>query len=135
TDHAPHPVETKECAWQEASFGMVGLESALSVVQAAMVDTGLLDWNDVARVLSRVPAEIGRLAGYDAPFEVGSPAHLTLVDAATTRVFDTDALHGKGVNSPYLGRTLPGRVVATIHGGVPTVLNGELRSPEEVSHG
>jgi dihydroorotase len=135
TDHAPHPIETKECAWQEASFGMVGLESALSVVQTAMVDTGLLGWDDVARVLSRVPAEIGRLAGYDAPFGVGSPAHLTLVDPAATRTFGTDALHGKGVNSPYLGRTLPGRVIATIHGGVPTVLNGELLSPEEVSHG
>jgi len=135
TDHAPHPAESKECAWQEASFGMVGLESALSVVQQAMVDTGLLTWADVARVLSRVPAEIGRLAGYDAPFEPGSPAHVTLVDPSTTRVFEKDALRGKGVNSPYLGRELPGRVVATFHGGVPTVLDGELRPLEEVSHG
>ncbi|MFT4030023.1 MAG: dihydroorotase, partial [Protaetiibacter sp.] len=73
--------------------------------------------------------------GYDAPFEVGSPAHLTLVDPSATRVFGTDALRGKSVNSPYLGIELPGRVVATIHGGVPTVLDGELRAPEEVSHG
>ena len=135
TDHAPHPAESKECAWQEASFGMVGLESALSVVQQAMVDTGLLTWADVARVLSRVPAEIGRLAGYDAPFEPGSPAHVTLIDPSTTRVFEKDALRGKGVNSPYLGREVPGRVVATFHGGVPTVLDGELRPLEEVSHG
>ncbi|QEO10124.1 dihydroorotase [Protaetiibacter larvae] len=135
TDHAPHPVETKECAWQEASFGMVGLESALSVVQAAMVDTGLLGWADVARVLSKAPAEIGRLGGYDAPFEPGSPAHLTLVDPAAHSVFAVSSLHGKGVNSPYLGRELPGRVVATIHGGVPTVLDGELRPAEEVSRG
>jgi len=135
TDHAPHPVETKECAWQEAAFGMVGLESALSVVQSAMVDTGLIGWQDVARVLSRTPAEIGRLSGYDAPFELGSPAHLTLVDPTASRVFSVDALHGKGVNSPYLGRVLPGRVVATLHRGVPTVLDGELRPAEEVSHG
>jgi dihydroorotase len=135
TDHAPHPVETKECAWQEASFGMVGLESALSVVQAAMVDTGMIDWADVARVLSRTPARIGRLSGYDAPFDVGSPAHLTLVDPTASRVFTVDSLRGKGLNSPYLGRELPGRVVATLHGGVPTVLDGELRPAEEVSHG
>ena len=135
TDHAPHPIESKECAWQEASFGMVGLESALSVVQAAVVDTGLLDWSDVARVLSRTPARIGRLAGYDAPLEPGSPAHVTLVDPSASRRFGTDALRGKGVNSPYLGRELPGRIVATIHGGTPTVLDGELVSPEEVSHG
>jgi dihydroorotase len=114
---------------------MLGDESALAVVQASMVHTALRGWHVVARVHSGGPAEIGRLAGYDAPFEVGSPAHLTLVDPAATRLFDTAALRGKGVNSPYLGRTLPGRVVATIHGGVPTVLNGELRSPEEVSHG
>lgn len=135
TDHAPHPVESKECAWQEASFGMVGLESALSVVQASMVETGLIGWADVARVLSRRPAEIGRLGGYDAPFELGSAAHLTLIDTSASRVFSTDSLHGKGVNSPYLGRELPGRVVATLHGGVPTVLDGELRPAEEVSHG
>lgn len=135
TDHAPHPIESKECAWQEASFGMVGLESALSVVQASVVDTGLLDWADVARVLSRTPAEIGRLPGYDAPFEVGSPAHLTLVDTTATREFGADALRGKGVNSPYFGRTLPGRIVATVHGGVPTVRDGELVDASEVSNG
>ena len=135
TDHAPHPVESKEAAWAEASFGMVGLESALSVVQSAMVDTGLLGWADVARVLSAAPARIGRLAGYDAPFTVGAPAHLTLVDPTATRVFSTEHLHGRSINSPYLGRELPGRVVATIHRGVPTVLDGELRPAEEVAHG
>jgi dihydroorotase len=135
TDHAPHPLESKECAWQEASFGMVGLESALSVVQQAVVDTGALSWTDVARVLSATPAAIGQLAGYDAPFAVGSPAHVTLYDPAASSVFGADRLHGKSVNSPYLGRQLPGRVVATIHGGVPTVLDGVLREPEEVARG
>lgn len=135
TDHAPHPIESKECAWQEASFGMVGLESALSVVQQAVVDAGLLSWADVARVLSRVPAEIGRVAGYAQPFEVGSAAHLTLYDPAARSVFGVEHLHGKSMNSPYLGRELPGRVVATIHGGVPTVLDGALRDAEEVARG
>jgi dihydroorotase len=133
TDHAPHPIEAKECAWQEAAFGMVGLESALSVVQAAVVETGQLGWNDVARVLSSKPAEIGRLAGYDAPFTAGAPAHLTLIDPASRRSFGVEQLHGKSVNSPYLGRELPGRVVATVHHGVPTVLDGELRPQEEVA--
>jgi len=132
TDHAPHPVEAKECAWDEAAFGMVGLESALSVVQAAVVDTGLLDWSDVARVLSRTPARIGHLGGYDAPFEIGSPAHLTLVDPTASRTFSTAQLRGKGVNTPYLDRVLPGRVAFTIHGGAATVLDGELASPDAV---
>ncbi len=133
TDHAPHPIEAKECAWQEAAFGMVGLESALSVVQAAVVDSGQLGWSDVARVLSSKPAEIGRLSGYDAPFTVGAPAHLTLIDPSARRTFSVEQLRGKSVNSPYLGRELPGRIVATVHGGVPTVLDGELRPAEEVA--
>jgi dihydroorotase len=135
TDHAPHPLEAKECAWQEAAFGMVGLESALSVVQAAVVDSGQLSWTDVARVLSRKPAEIGQLEGYDQPFTVGAAAHLTLIDPTARRSFGAEQLQGKSVNSPYLGRELPGRIVATLHRGVPTVLDGELRTPEEVAAG
>jgi len=126
TDHAPHPLEAKECAWDEAANGMVGLESALSVVQAAVVDNGLLSFADVARVLSAKPAEIGRLDGYDAPFAIGSAAHFTLYDPSVTRSFAVEHLHGKSVNSPYLGTELPGRIVATVHHGRPTVLDGEL---------
>jgi dihydroorotase len=135
TDHAPHPIESKECAWDEASFGMVGLESALSVVQTSVVDTGLLDFADVARVLSTTPARIGSLDGYDAPLAVGSPAHFTLYDPAASSVFSTEHLHGKSVNSPYLGRTLPGRVVMTVHDGIPTVVDGQLVDAERVARG
>ena len=133
TDHAPHPVEAKDCAWDEAANGMVGLESALSVVHAAVVASGELDWADVARVLSRAPAEIGLLAGYDVPFTVGSPANFTLYDPTATRTFATSDLRGKGTNSPYLGRELPGRVIATVHDGYATVLDGELVDAEAVA--
>ena len=133
TDHAPHPLEAKECAWDEAAFGMVGLESALSVVQASVVDTGLLSFADVARVLSTAPARIGLLDGYDAPFQLGSPANFTLYDPSATSVFDTQRLHGKSVNSPYLGRELPGRVVTTVHNGIVTVRDGSL--VEELARG
>jgi dihydroorotase len=126
TDHAPHPLEAKDCAWDEAANGMVGLESALSVVQAAMLDTGLINWSDVARVLSSAPAAIGQLPGYAAPFAVGSSANFTLYDPSVARVFSLDSLHGKSTNSPYLGRELPGRVMTTIHDGYPTVLDGTV---------
>ncbi|MDM4764026.1 dihydroorotase [Galbitalea sp. SE-J8] len=135
TDHAPHPVEAKECAWDEAANGMVGLESALSVVQAALVDSGAIGFADVARLMSSAPAAIGRLDGYDAPLAAGGPANVTLYDPAVSRAFGTADLHGKSVNSPYLGRTLPGRVVATFFEGRPTVVDGVLREPEEVSRG
>ncbi|KZE94081.1 Dihydroorotase [Agromyces sp. NDB4Y10] len=133
TDHAPHPVEAKECEWDAAANGMVGLESALSVVQHAMVDTGLIGWADVARVLSAAPARIGRITGHGEPVAAGSAAELTLVDPAATEAFGTERLAGRSVNSPYLGRTLPGRVVATFHRGVPTVLDGVLRPADEVA--
>lgn len=133
TDHAPHPVEAKECAWDEAANGMVGLESALSVVHAAVVDSGLLNWSDIARVFSSKPAQIGRLAGYDTPFALGSAANFTLYDPAASRTFSTADLHGKGTNSPFLGRTLPGRVMTTVHNGHQTVSNGELVDPSTVA--
>ncbi|WP_043994049.1 dihydroorotase [Leifsonia xyli] len=126
TDHAPHPVEAKDCEWDAAAFGMVGLESALSVVQSSVVDTGMLDWADIARVLSAVPARIGRLAGHGTPIEAGAPAELFLYDPAVSREFSVGDLAGKGVNSPYLSMALPGRVVATFHRGYATVLDGRV---------
>ena len=133
TDHAPHPLESKECAWDEAAFGMVGLESALSVVQTSLIDTGLIDYEDVARILSVTPAAIGGLAGYDAPLSVGAPANITLYDPSATSVFDTSRLHGKSVNSPYLGIELPGKVVATFHDGYATVRDGVLVEAQSVA--
>ena len=130
TDHAPHPSEAKECAWAEAANGMVGLESALSVVQAALVETGMLGWADVARILSTAPAGIGRLEGYDRPLQPGTPANVALVDPAARREFARADLHGRSVNSPYLGRELPGRVVHVLHGGRATLVDGALVAPE-----
>jgi dihydroorotase len=126
TDHAPHPVEDKDCEWGAAAMGMTGLETALSVVQEAMVDTGLLDWAGVALRMSVTPAQIGRVAGQGRPLAVGEPANVTLVDPAARRVVDPAEMASTGRNSPYRGRTLPGRVVATFYGGRPTVLDGRL---------
>lgn len=133
TDHAPHPVESKDCEWDAAAFGMVGLESALSVVHASVVQNAMLGWADVARVLSHTPARIGRLAGHGRAIEEGAPAEFTLYDAAASRSFSTGDLAGKGVNSPYLSMTLPGRVIATFHHGYPTVFDGAVSDAEEVA--
>lgn len=126
TDHAPHPAEAKACEWAAAANGMVGLESALRVVQQAMVDTGMLTWADVARVMSRQPARIGRLDGHGTPLTAGQPASITLYDPAPARTFAVDDLRGRSANSPYLGRELPGEVRWTVHRGVPTVADGAL---------
>jgi dihydroorotase len=132
TDHAPHPVEDKDCEWAAAAMGMTGLETALSVVQQAMVDTGLLDWAGVARVLSSAPAGIGRVPGQGRPLAVGEPANLVLVDPSARSVVDPSSHASAGRNSPFRGRELPGRVVATFWHGHPTVLDGALAGPRHV---
>ena len=133
TDHAPHPIEAKDCEWDAAANGMVGLESALSVVHASVVQNGLLGWNDVARVLSGAPAQIGRLAGHSSELVVGAVADIVLYDPNATREFSTQNLAGKGVNSPYLAMTLPGSVEATFRHGYATVLGGEVLPAEQVA--
>ncbi|TFC57199.1 dihydroorotase [Cryobacterium sp. TMB1-7] len=132
TDHAPHPVESKDCEWDAAANGMVGLESALSVAHAAVVETGFLGWSDLVRVMSTTPARIGRIQGQGQQLTVGAPAELTLYDPSARRVFARENLIGKGVNSPYLQMTLPGQVLATFHRGYATVLDGVLQSTAQI---
>lgn len=127
TDHAPHPVEAKETEWAVAAMGMIGLETALPVVQEAMVETGLLDWAGVADRMSVRPARIGRLSGQGRPLEAGSPANITLYDPSPRRAVDPSALTSKSRNTPFAGLELPGRVVATFLRGKPTVLEGKLQ--------
>jgi dihydroorotase len=124
TDHAPHSLEDKETEWAAAASGMLGLETALSVVVEAMVDTGRLDWAGLADRMSYRPATIGRVAGQGRPVEVGAPANLTLVDPAATWVVDPGQLASRSRNTPFAGRKLPARVVATFLRGRPTVLDG-----------
>lgn len=124
TDHAPHPVEDKECEWSAAAFGMLGLETAFSVVVESMVNTGLLDWVGVADRMSRRPAQIGRVKGQGGSIAAGEPAHLTLVDPAATWTVRPTELASLSRNTPYRERVLPGRVVHTIYAGNPTVTDG-----------
>jgi dihydroorotase len=127
TDHAPHPSEDKACEWSAAAFGMVGLETALSVVQQTMVETGLLDWAGVADRLSRRPAEIGRLGSQGRGLQIGAPANIVLVDPAARRPVDPGDTASLSRNTPFAGLELPGRVVHTFLRGVPTVADGKLQ--------
>ena len=126
TDHAPHAHEDKDCEWAAAAMGMVGLETALSVVQEAMVETGLLDWAGVADRMSTRPARIGAVDDHGRSLEVGAPANLVLVDPAARRTIDPFAMASRSRNTPFAGRELPGAVVATFLRGRPTVLAGKL---------
>jgi len=138
TDHAPHAVEDKDCEWEAAAMGMLGLETALSVVQQTMIDTGLLDWAGVADRMSARPARIGRVTGHGRPVAVGEPANLVLVDPAAVRTVRPHDSLSLSRNTPYAGLTLPGRVVATYLRGRPTYESPDIAvdgAGAVVSHG
>ncbi|MFD3804087.1 dihydroorotase [Streptomyces sp. NPDC058611] len=126
TDHAPHPHEDKDCEWAAAAMGMVGLETALSVVQQTMVETGLLDWAGVADRMSFAPARIGGLENHGRPVSAGEPANLTLVETSYRGVVDPARFASRSRNTPYEGRELPGRVTHTFLRGRATVVDGTL---------
>lgn len=124
TDHAPHTMESKECEWQEASFGMLGLETALSIVQKTMVDSGLLTWQGVADRMSKAPATIG---GYDQQGQDIAPgnfANLTVLNPALTWTVDRDLVQSRSRNTPFHGYQLPGVITHTFFKGKATLLNG-----------
>ncbi|MBC9954834.1 dihydroorotase [Leucobacter sp. cx-42] len=133
TDHAPHPVEMKDCEWDQAAFGMVGLESAFPIVLHTLINDGNASWAEVQELLSQRPARIGRLEGHPESLEAGQPADITLVDPSGVSTFDTGRLEGLSVNSPFLGMELPGRVHTTIRRGYETLANGELVDIETVN--
>lgn len=126
TDHAPHAPHDKDHAFGDAAFGMLGLQTALGVVIETMVATGRLDWAGLADRMSVRPAQIGRVAGHGRPIAVGEPANLMLVDPAAGWLVEPAKLASLARNTPFAGRTLPGRVVATFLRGRPTVADGAL---------
>ena len=126
TDHAPHPAEAKDCEWSAAAMGMLGLETALSIVVQTMVETGLLDWVGVADRMSVAPARIGRVADHGRPIAAGEPASLVVVDPRGRVTVDPSLVASLSRNTPYAGMTLPGAVVSTWLRGRATVLAGAL---------
>jgi dihydroorotase len=123
TDHAPHAVQDKECEWSYARPGMLGLETALSIVVDALLEP--LGWDGIAQRMSRTPARIAGLAEHGHDPAVGQPANLTLVDPTAQWSVEPSTLASRSRNTPYAGMTLTGRVVATFLRGRPTVLDGK----------
>lgn len=117
TDHAPHPVELKECEWQAAAFGMVGLETALPILFETMVKDGSMSWADIAQVMSSNPAFIGGYKSYGRPLEVGEPAHITVVDPHRPMTVVAAELASKSKNTPFNGMQFGASVVATLFNG------------------
>ena len=126
TDHAPHPHEHKDCEWGAAAMGMLGLQTAFSVVMETMIEPGLLDWRAVADRMSVRPARIAGVATQGHALEVGAIANIVVIDPKARWTVVPDQLASKSSNTPYAAREFPGVVVHTFFEGRPTVLGGAL---------
>ncbi|CAN2202242.1 PyrC Dihydroorotase and related cyclic amidohydrolases [Candidatus Nanopelagicaceae bacterium] len=117
TDHAPHPVESKECEWQSAAFGMVGLETAFPILYSTLIATGKITWERAAQVMSIAPAAIAGYSGHGQEIREGAPAHIAVINPAGTLVVDRAQLASKSKNTPFHGMEFQGTVVATVFNG------------------
>jgi dihydroorotase len=124
TDHAPHPRRDKEMSLDMAPPGMLGLETALGVVMAL----GDLEIKDAVALLSWNPARIARVdSAHGRPISASEPANICVFDPAVSWSVDLQRLASKSINSPYVGRTLRGKVRHTIFKGTPTVIDGQAQ--------
>lgn len=126
TDHAPHAAQEKCCEFAAARPGMLGLETALPIVAALLVETGDMTWRDLARVMSTRPAEIAGLTDQGRPIEVGEPANLAVVDPDSPWTVIGDELASVSANTPYEGMTFAARVVGTVYRGRMTSRDGKV---------
>lgn len=116
TDHAPHPNESKDCEWSAAAFGMIGLETSLSISYLAMVETGLIDLATLIERMSTKPATIARYSQHGG-LEVGKAANLALIDTQAKWRVKREHLKSKSKNTPFDGMELPVVVEKTFHNG------------------
>lgn len=128
TDHAPHPVESKECEWQSAAFGMVGLETAFPILYSTLIATGRITWERAIEVMSSNPAKIAGYQSHGRPLKVGEPAHIAVVNPDGVMKVDRAQLASKSKNTPFHGMEFQGTVVAT-------VFNGHLTHKSEARSG
>jgi len=117
TDHAPHPSEDKDCEFQAGAFGMVGLETALSVVVKTMIETKLMTWSDLIDRMSIAPARIAGYTNQGNEVAVGNSANLILIDQDRKWRVDRDKLKSKSKNTPFNGMELPSVITDVFHNG------------------
>ena len=126
TDHAPHPSEDKDCEFHAGAFGMVGLETALSVVVKTMVETGLMSWSDLVDRMSIAPAKIAGYATQGRKIAVGMPANFILINPDQRWTVDKSKLKSKSKNTPFNGLELPAVVTDVFHNGEHVMKSGEI---------
>jgi len=117
TDHAPHPSEDKDCEWQAAAFGMVGLETALSVVIKTMIESKLMSWSDLVNRMSTRPAEIAGYKNQGKQIAEGVEANFVILDPDLSWTVNRNELRSKSKNTPFNKMNLPGVITDVFYAG------------------
>ena len=124
TDHAPHNVESKDCEYAKASFGISGIETAVPVIMDKLVHAGLLDITKMVSLFTTGPAKVLSLdIGTLTP---GSKADITIIDPDAVRQVDPARFYSKGKNTPFKGMELRGWPWMTIFSGTVVARGGRL---------
>ena len=122
TDHAPHAPHEKDCEWEIAFFGIVGLETSLPLMLTNLVLPGTMSWSRLVEVMAVNPRRCLRLP--EVRIEAGSTADLTLIDPAAQVTVTEDWLQSRSKNSAWLGQTLTGCATDVFVAGRRTLTEG-----------
>src|SRR5688572_30822577 len=117
TDHAPHLAEEKELEFQNAPFGIIGLEGALALYARALVEPGHIDWMRLIELMTIAGARIVKLDGRKGTLRDGADADVTIIDPNIKWKIDAEQFASKSRNCPFHGWELTGRATHTIVGG------------------
>ncbi len=115
TDHAPHSFDDKEVEYDQAPFGIIGLETAVGLAISELVETRVLTLMQLIEKLSVNPRRILNLA--PVKIEVGQRANLTLIDPNAEWQVDVHSFKSKSRNSPFQGRRLKGKTIGVFNNG------------------
>ncbi len=115
SDHAPHSDEDKDCEFDLAPAGMIGLETTVGLVKTYLIDKGYLTWGEAIRKMTINPAKIFALEG--GTLAEGTVADITMIDPDKRWTVKAKNFRSRSKNSPFIGQRLKGQVVRTILGG------------------
>jgi dihydroorotase len=126
SDHAPHAYDAKEAAFDDAPFGIVGLETAFGIAYSELVQGKVITLPELLARMSTIPARAFRLSG--GTLQSGAPADVVVLDIGTPWTVDPARFYSKSRNSPFTGRSLSGRAVLTL-------VEGEIVHDAEAARG
>lgn len=124
TDHAPHHIDDKNCEFEKAANGIIGLETSFALSYTELVESGLISLNDMVAKMTANPARV--LGSDKGQLRVGSAADIAIADIDNKYTIDVNTMVSKAKNTPFGGREVKGKVLYTICGGEVVVENGKL---------